>query len=333
MDIIQRQNRHLKHIVDDLLEVSRITTGRLQLRLARVAVSDVVQRAVEAARSTIEEHSHQLTVSLPTESIWLAADPARLEQVLVNLLTNAAKYTVAGGHIWLTARQDGGECVVQVRDTGVGIDPKLLPRIFDLFTQVEQSLDRSHGGLGIGLALVKRLTELHGGRVEVFSVVGQGSEFVVRLPIAPLEPLVPIVAMQSPVPVIVSIPPTPRSLRVLVVDDNADALLSLAMLLKISGHEVRTAEDGVTALQMSIEHLPDVVLLDIGLPGLNGYEVAKRIRQEATLSHVVLVAITGYGQQSDRSNALKAGFDHHLVKPIDVAKLELVLAAVSSQLT
>jgi CheY-like chemotaxis protein len=221
--------------------------------------------------------------------------------------------------------------VVQVRDTGVGIDEKLLPRIFDLFTQVEQSLDRSHGGLGIGLALVKRLTELHGGRVEVASVVGQGSEFVVRLPIASPAPLVPLGAAQPPVPATAGGQPTPRPLRILVVDDNADALLSLAMLLRISGHEVRTAQDGVSALQMSREQVPDVVLLDIGLPGLNGYEVAKRVRQEPTLSGVVLVAITGYGQESDRRLAEQAGFDHHLVKPIDVARLEALLATISDR--
>lgn len=323
--IMERQLGQVRHLVDDLLEVSRITTGRLQLRLARVDISDVVQRAVEVARPTIEEHSQQLTVALPPDSIWLDADSARLEQVLVNLLTNAAKYTVAGGHIWLTVRQDRGECVLQVRDTGVGIAPNLLPRIFDLFTQVEQSLDRSHGGLGIGLALVQRLTELHGGRVEVSSVVGQGSEFVVRLPIAP------VAALQPASPVAATGQSLPRPLRVLVVDDNLDALLSLAMLLRISGHEVRTASDGMAAVQEALEHLPEVMLLDIGLPGLNGYEVAKRIRQEPSLKGVVLVALTGYGQESDRRISQEAGFDHHLVKPADFGKLEEILASVSGR--
>ena len=321
--IIERQMGQLQHLVDDLLEVSRITTGRVQLRREPVAVSGIVEVAVETIRPLIEQRRHELTVSLPPEPIWLHADAARLEQVVVNLLTNAAKYTDEGGHVWLTVQQEGDECVLRVRDTGVGITPALLPRIFDLFTQAEQSLDRSQGGLGIGLALVHQLTELHGGRVEAASVLGQGSEFVVRLPVAPTDPLRP------PSPVTETGQPTTRPLRVLVVDDNVDLVLSFSMLLKALGHVVCTAHDGPTAVQAALDYRPDVVLLDIGLPGLNGHEVAKRLRQHPVLKNVVLVALTGYGQDADRQASRQAGFNHHLVKPARLEQLQQILATVS----
>ncbi len=325
--IIERQLGQLQHLVDDLLEVSRITTGRVQLRREPVVASDIVKGAVETARPLLEQRRHELTVSLPPEPIWLHADAARLEQVLVNLLTNAAKFTEEGGQVWLTAQREGDECVLRVRDTGVGITPALLPRIFDLFTQAERSLDRSQGGLGIGLALVHRLTGLHGGNVEAFSALGQGSEFVVRLPVMPNDtpqPTLPVAAISQP---------STRPLRVLVVDDNVDTTLSLSMLLKASGHHVQIAHDGLTAVQAALDHRPDVVLLDIGLPGLNGYEVAKRIRQQPVLQNVVLIAVTGYGQEADRKTSLQLGFDHHLVKPAEFSKLQQLLAAVSGKLT
>jgi PAS domain S-box-containing protein len=325
--IIERQLRQLQHLVDDLLEVSRITTGRVQIRREPVAVSGIVEVALETVRPLIEQRRHEVTVSLPSEPIWLNADAARLEQVVVNLLTNAAKYTEEGGHVWLTVQQEGDECVLRVRDTGIGITPALLPRIFDLFTQAERSLDRSQGGLGIGLALVQQLTELHGGKVEAASVLGQGSEFVVRLPVLPTDTL------QPALPVTETGQPTTRPLRVLVVDDNVDTVLSLSMLLKESGHDVRTAHDGPTAVQAALDYRPDVVLLDIGLPGLNGYEVAKRIRQHPALKNVVLVALTGYGQDSDRQASLQAGFNHHLVKPARLAEMLQILATVSEQVT
>jgi PAS domain S-box-containing protein len=325
--IIERQMKQLQHLVDDLLEVSRITTGRVQLRPAPVAVSDIVEVAVETVRPLIEQRQHKLTVSLPPKPIWLHADAARLEQVVVNLLTNAAKYTEEGGDVWLTVQQEGEECVLRVRDTGVGITPALLPCVFDLFTQADRSLDRSQGGLGIGLALVQRLTELHGGKVEAYSVLGQGSEFVVRLPVAPTD------TPQPPSPVTETNQPTTRPLRVLAVDDNVDTILSLSMLLKALGHDVRTAHDGLTAVQAAIDYRPDVVLLDIGLPGLNGYEVAKRIRQQPLLKNVVLVALTGYGQDADRQTSLQAGFNHHLVKPARLEQLQQILATVSEQVT
>lgn len=325
--IIERQMKQLQRLVDDLLEVSRITTGRVQLRRERVVVSRIVEGAVETVRPLIEQRFHELTVSVPPDPIWLHADVARLEQVLANLLTNAAKYTSEGGHIWVTVQQEADECVLRVRDTGAGISPELLPHIFDLFTQAERSLDRSQGGLGIGLALVQRLTQLHGGAVDAESEPGQGSEFIVRLPIAPQE------GAQPALPTSEHAEAASRPLRVLVVDDNVDTVLSFTMLLRASGHDVRTAYDGLTAVQAALDYQPDVVLLDIGLPVLNGYEVAKRIRQESTLRNVVLIALTGYGQETDRQEALQSGFNHHLVKPARLEQLQKILTTVSERVT
>ncbi len=322
--IIERQVTQLTRLVDDLMEVSRITSGKVELRLERVVVNAIVERAVETARPQIDQHKHELTVSLSPEPIWLYADAARLEQVVVNLLTNAAKYTDDGGRISLSVQQGGDECVLRVRDTGVGIAPELLPSIFDLFTQAERSLDRSQGGLGIGLALVQRLVELHRGRVEAISVLGQGSEFVVRLPVVLSE-----APKASPTPTKAA-PPTGPSLRVLVVDDNVDAVQSLGDLLKAYGHDVRTAHTGPTAVAAASDYNADVVLLDIGLPELDGYEVAKRIRQQPTHKNTVLVAMTGYGQESDRERSQAAGFNHHLVKPADFGKVLEILATVKA---
>jgi CheY-like chemotaxis protein len=271
----------------------------------------------------MEQRRHSLKLSLPSQPIWLTADAARLEQVVVNLLTNAAKYTDENGSIWLSVQQEGDEAVLRVRDSGVGINPALLPRIFDLFTQAERSLDRSQGGLGIGLCLVRRLVEMHRGRVEVFSSLGQGSEFIVRLPVAVTVELPPSPSTEK------TDPPGP-SLRVLVVDDNVDAVASLAMLLKANGHDVRTAHDGPATLDAARDYRPDVVLLDIGLPGMNGFEVAKRLRHQPNLSNVVLVAMTGYGQETDRQRSQEAGFDHHLVKPADFGKVQQILATVKA---
>jgi PAS domain S-box-containing protein len=324
--IIMRQMSQVQRLVDDLLEVSRITTGRVQLRLETTSIDGIVERAIETVRTLIEDHHHELSISLPAEPIQLHADTARLEQVIVNLLTNAVKYTDDGGQIWLSVEQQNNECVLRVRDTGVGITSTLLPHIFELFTQADRSLDRSQGGLGIGLALVQRLIELHGGKVEASSVVGQGSEFVVRLPVIQTES-----------------PPATNStmtlhseragltlgpLRILVVDDNVDAASGLAILLKASGHDVHTVHDGLAAVKAASTYLPDLVLLDIGLPGLNGYEVAKCIRRDPVLRDIILVASTGYGQESDRKTSLDAGFNHHLVKPASFEKLQQILATV-----
>ena len=321
--IIERQVGQLARIVDELLEVSRITTGRIQLHPTRIALRVVVENAVGTVRALIDQRQHQLTMSLPAQAVWVHADAARMEQVVVNLLTNAAKYTDPGGKIWLTLQPEGTEAVLRVRDTGVGIAPELLPRIFDLFTQAERSLDRAQGGLGIGLALVQRLVEMHGGTVGVSSVLGQGSEFVVRLP------LVPPPQSQPSAPPTVQAPPVGRSLRVMVVDDNVDTVATLALLVRESGHEVRTAYDGLAVLEAALDYRPHVVLLDIGLPGLNGLAVAKQLRQQPTLKQLVLVAMTGYGQESDRQRSREAGFDHHLVKPGDFGKVLQILATAA----
>ena len=322
--MIERQVTQMTRLIDDLMEVSRFTTGRVQLRLERVTVNGVVERALGTSRPLVDRHHHELAVSLPPEPIWLDADAARLEQVMVNLLTNAAKYTPDGGRIVLSVRREGDECVLRVRDTGVGIAPELLPHIFDLFTQAERSLDRSQGGLGIGLALVQRLVEMHRGRVEVISVLGQGSEFVVRLPVVLSE-----APNASPTPTETALPPGP-SLRVLVVDDNVDAAHSLGDLLKAYGHDVRTAHTGPTAVAAASNYNADVMLLDIGLPELNGYEVAKRIRQQPAHKNTMLVAMTGYGNEADRERSQDAGFDHHLTKPADFGKVLEILATVKA---
>lgn len=321
--IIERQLGQLTHLVNDLMEVSRITTGRVRLRRERVIISGVVEGALETVRPLFAQHRHEITVALPAEPIWLLADPARLEQVLVNLLTNAAKYTDDGGHVWLTVKQEDEACVVRVRDTGVGIAAELLPRIFDLFTQAERLMDRSEGGLGIGLCLVQRLVELHGGTVQASSTVGQGSEFVVRLPAMSRSAPRPAAAA----PELASALSGP--LRVLVVDDNIDMAESMAMLLKAAGHDVRTAYDGDKTLQAVLDYRPHAVLLDIGLPGLDGHEVAKRIRQQPDLQSVILVAMTGYGQETDRQASLAAGFNHHLVKPAEFKDVDRILTSIS----
>ena len=322
--IMQRQVGQLAHLIDDLLEVSRVITGRIQLHQERLEMRGIVERAIESARPLIDRCKHELSVSLPAEPIWLQGDPTRLEQVVVNLLNNAAKYTYEGGQIWLTAQQEGGEVVLFVRDTGVGIAPELLPRIFDLFTQADRTLDRSQGGLGIGLSLVQRLVELHGGTVEAHSVgLGQGSEFIVRLPALSLasESIAPIETAKQPA----------QTSRVLVVDDNMDAADMLVMMLQMSGHEVQAAYFGQTALEIAVEYQPDVVLLDIGLPDMDGYEVARHLRQQPQTKDVWLIAMTGYGQDSDRQRSQEAGFDHHLVKPVDPEKLQDLLATRAKQ--
>ena len=324
--IMERQLKHLKHLVDDLLEVSRITTGNVRLRLEQASLNSIVENAVDAANPLIAQHRHALTVSMPQAAVFVHADAARLERVLVNLLTNAAKYTSPGGLIWLTVENEpmvSGEqaampmVAIRVRDSGLGIAPELLPRIFDLFTQA----DRSQGGLGIGLSLVKQLVELHGGTVTVSSTLSRGSEFVVRLPVM-LAPAASALGDSARTP-------AKAQQRVLVVDDNVDNAQGLAMLLEMTGHATRLAHDGPAAVQAAIDYQPDVVLLDIGLPGLDGYKVAQRIRQQAGLENVVLGALTGYGQDSDRQRSQDAGFDHYLVKPADFSEIEKILVAVS----
>jgi CheY-like chemotaxis protein/two-component sensor histidine kinase len=325
--IIERQVGQLTHLVGDLLEVSRAITGRIQLCQEQVAVNSIVERALETARPLIDQRKHELTVSLPPDPIWLYADASRLEQVVTNLLTNAAKYTNEGGRIWLSVHQEGDKAVLRVRDTGLGIAPAFLPHVFDLFTQAQQSSDRSQGGLGIGLTLAKRLVEMHSGTIGVSSRLGQGSEFVVSLVVSPLGAM----SLKTQPPPTKIAEPTQRALRVLVVDDNVCATQILEMLVQEAGHLVRMAHTGPTALAAALDYRPDVMLMDIGLPELDGLEVAKRIRQEPLLRDIVLVAITGYGQESDRQRSQEAGFDHHLVKPADFEKMRQILAAVSEK--
>jgi len=320
--MIERQVAQLARLVDDLLEVSRVTTGRIHLQEQRIDFGGVVASAVESSRPQCGQKAQSIATALPTGPIWIYGDPMRLEQVVVNLLNNASKYTDRAGHIWVGLEQRGKEAVLRVRDNGIGIAPELLPRIFDLFTQADKSLDRSQGGLGIGLSLVQSLVTMHGGRVEALSTVGQGSEFIVRLPVmsSPGDP--------TPAPA-ADVERATHSLKVLVVDDNVDAAKGIARLLQAYGHETRVAHEGAAAMQAALEFVPDVVLLDIGLPVINGFQVAKWIRQELTLQNVVLVALTGYGQESDRQRTQDAGFDHHLVKPADFKAVQRILAEVA----
>ena len=323
--VLERQVGQLAHLIDDLLEVSRVITGRVQLHRERLEMRGIVERALESARSLIEQRRHELLVSLPAEPIWLQGDSTRLEQVVVNLLNNAAKYTDEGGQIWITVEQEGAEVVLRVWDTGVGISPELLPRIFDLFTQSDRTLDRSQGGLGIGLSLVQKLVELHGGTVEAHSAgLGRGSKFIVRLP--SLSP-----AGESIIARIETVKQPEQTSRVLVVDDNMDAADMLVMMLQMFGHETRAAYSGQTALETAVEYQPDVVLLDIGLPDMDGYQVARHLRQQPQTKDVRLIAITGYGQDSDRLRSQEAGCEHHLVKPVDPQKLQDLLTTSAKQ--
>jgi PAS domain S-box-containing protein len=319
--VMERQLHQLVRMIDDLLDVSRITRNKLRLRKERLELAKAVQGAVETSRPLIEAAGHELTVTLPAEPILVDADLTRLAQVFSNLLNNAAKYTERGGHIWLTVEREGSDAVVTVRDTGVGIPAEHLPHVFEMFSQVDRSLERSQGGLGIGLALVRSLVEMHGGSVEARSEgPGTGSEFVVRLPVVSERPA----QRQAPEGGCESKAAAARC-KVLVVDDNEDTAMSLSMMLQITGHDARTAHDGLQAVAVAGSYRPDVVLLDIGLPKLNGYEVARRIREEPWGKGVRLIALTGWGQEEDKQRSKEAGFDFHLVKPVEPAALEELL--------
>jgi PAS domain S-box-containing protein len=322
--VIERQVAQLVHLVDDLLDVSRVSRGKLELRRRRVLLSEVLAAAVETSQPAIDAHRHRLQVNQPVDPIWLDADLTRLAQVFSNLLNNSAKYMEPGGTIAMEASADGDSVVVAVRDTGIGIAPEMLPYVFDLFVQADRTLERAHGGLGIGLTLVRRLVELHDGSVTASSDgPGKGTQFVVRLPraaggdeaLAP-PPSVPVSAGSLPVR------------KILIVDDNKDAVDSLALLLSIVGQTVTTSRDGLDALAQFEQFSPEVVVLDIGLPGLNGYEVARRIRAMTLTPPPVLVALTGWGQEEDRRRTVEAGFDHHLVKPVDFDALKALLASL-----
>lgn len=323
-DVIDRQIDQMTHLIDDLLDMSRIRSGKIQLQLERVELDRVLHGAVEASRPLIDQAGHQLTVELPDEPVPLDGDVVRLAQVFCNLLNNAARYTPRGGRIVLSARCERGGVVVRVRDNGAGIPADMLHRVFDMYTQVDRSLERRRGGLGIGLTLVKKLVELHGGIIEAHSEgTGKGCEFAVWLPV-PVQVASPA---QQAAP---AEPATVRSSarRILVVDDNRDAADSLAMLLEGYGHEVRTSYDGQEGVRAARTFRPDLVFMDIGLPGLNGYDAARAIRSEPWSDRVTLVALTGWGQDEDRRKSRDAGFDHHLVKPIDLGDVQQVLTGV-----
>jgi signal transduction histidine kinase len=318
-DVMERQLLHLVRLVDDLLEVSRITRGKLELRKEIVDLSAIVRTAVETSRPLIDGARHELRVELPPEPLPLEADPVRLSQVVSNLLNNAAKYTPSGGHIVLSARRDGAEVVFSVKDDGSGIPKDMLPRVFDLFTQIPNTHGHTQGGLGIGLTLVKSLLGLHGGQVEAHSDgPGRGSEFIARLPLAPDATVSTASAADAAKPV-------PK--RILVVDDNRDAAEMLSMLLELLGAEISVVHDGQTALDALKSYRPSVVLLDLGLPDIDGYEVARRMRAEPEGRNATLVALTGWGRDEDRRRSKEAGIDHHLVKPIDLAALQGALEA------
>lgn len=323
-DMMERQVEHLVRLVDDLLDVSRVMRGKIELRRERVELAAVVARALETVQPLVDAQGHRLSVYLPSESLPIDADPVRLAQVVGNLLTNAAKYTEPAGRLWLTAAGDGDTVELRVRDTGIGIDPQMLPRIFELFVQVDHASTKAQGGLGIGLTLVKSLVEIHHGTVEARSEgLGRGSEFIVRLPKSVRAAGPPDHGVDQSLPV----GQAPASgYRLLVVDDNQDAADSLAMLLGLQGHDVRVASSGVTALEITKAYIPDVVFLDIGMPGMDGYEVARRLRQQRGMETVVLAALTGWGQKEDRRRTSEAGFNHHLVKPPEPKAIEAVLA-------
>jgi signal transduction histidine kinase len=314
-NVIERQAQHLTRLVDDLLDTARITQGKITLRKETIELMNVIGRAMETSRPFIEAHGHQLSLSLSQEPLRIEGDLVRLAQAISNLLNNAAKYTEEGGHIWLTAERVETEVVLRVRDNGMGISETLLPHIFDLFSQANRSLDRSEGGLGVGLAIVRSLVKMHGGRVEAFSAgSGQGSEFVVYLPMLTKEAqsreIIPATSAGHA--------PAPRARRrILVVDDNVDSAQCMELLLKIDGHEVYVAHDGRAAIDTAQMFHPQVVLLDIGLPKMDGYEVAKRLREWPEMQKAVLIALTGYGRAEDHRMSAQAGFDYHLTKPVN----------------
>jgi signal transduction histidine kinase/ActR/RegA family two-component response regulator len=325
-EVIERQVAHMSRLLDDLLDVSRITHGTLELKRSRSELTLVLGTAIEAARPILDSKHHTLSLDLPKQSVRLEADPVRLAQVFSNLLINAAKYTDAGGSIELRATRAGSGVVVAVRDNGIGISADMMPRLFTLFSQAPAALGRSEGGLGVGLALARGLVALHGGRLEARSDgPGRGSEFIVHLPVAVAASEV------SQVEVSADGPATDAGLKILVVDDSLDAADTCATVLELSGHEVQTAYSGRRALELARTFRPHALLLDIGLPDVNGYELARTIRAAPWAEGMVLIAVTGWGQDEDRRRALEAGFDHHLTKPIAAETLESLLQSLGSE--
>jgi signal transduction histidine kinase len=329
--MMDRQVRHMVRLVDDLLDVSRISRDALQLQRARLDLATVVHAAAEACAPTIAARGHRLETRLPAVAAWVDGDATRLTQVLANLLDNAAKYTPPGGRIGIEVRVDGEHAEVAVTDSGVGIASEMLPRVFDMFARVEPAAAASQGGLGIGLALSRRLVELHGGELVAQSAgPGQGSRFAWRLPRVPA----PVQARVAAPPAAPAVAPSPapgpapaRSRRILVVDDNVDAAESLAAMLDLDGHRVRAVFDGPSALALAEEMQPEIALLDVGMPGMDGHELARRLGARPWARGLVLVAVTGWGQEGDRRRSAEAGFHHHLVKPVDPADLDAIIRA------
>ena len=323
--MMERQLGQMVRLIDDLLDVSRISRGKFELRKERIELTTAIKSAVDTAQPLIDAAGHRLSVTPSPQPIYLDADPVRLAQVFSNLLNNAAKYMERGGRIWLTVAPEDHEVVVSVRDTGIGIPAEALPGIFDMFAQVDHSLEKAQGGLGIGLTLVKQLLEMHGGRIEARSDgVGKGAEFIARLPVVAAAP-------RREVANTVEGPPTRiATCRILVADDNRDAAESMSMVLRLMGNEVRTVHDGLQAVEEAAAFRPDLVLLDIGMPRLNGYDAARRIRAERWGRSIMVVAMTGWGQEEDKRRAAEAGFDRHFTKPVNPAVLEQLIAGLRS---
>jgi len=320
-EVMARQVSQIVRLIDDLLDLSRVSRGIIELRRMRLPIGVVIRDAVETSRPLIEAAGHELVVDMDDDALMLDVDPTRIVQVVANLLNNAAKFTPRGGRIELRTSRDGGCAVVSVRDNGSGIPPAMLDRVFDMFTQVDRTHTQTGAGLGIGLTLVRRLAEMHGGTVEARSEgPGTGSEFIVRLPLAAAaEP--PAAPGRTPA----AAEPPAKRLRILVADDNVDAASILAMMMELMGHETRIANDGQTALDIAREFRPDAMVLDIAMPGLGGHEVARSIRKEPWGAAVLLIAASGWGQAGDRQQSLEAGFDHHLVKPVEFETLDQLL--------
>jgi signal transduction histidine kinase len=325
-DMMDRQLTHLLRLVDDLMDVSRVSQGKIELRKARIALSDVLKAAVEASNPLITTGAHELVLDLPDAPVWLDADLTRLSQVVSNLLNNAAKYTPEGGKLVLSARRGGDEVLISVSDNGIGIPSEMLPRVFDLFTQVRGNLDRSRGGLGIGLALVKQLVEMHEGVIVAESAgPGKGSSFRLRLPMVEV----------APAPSVAAEPPSPASrqdarLKVLVVDDNFDVAQTTGWMIEAIGHDYRLVHESKLAVRTAGEYRPDAILLDINMPGMDGYAVCKALRAQALFDDTAIIAQTGWGQTQDRACAGESGFDDHLVKPVNMDRLEQLLAGIQS---
>lgn len=328
-EMMERQLDHLVHLVNDLLDLARINTGKIEIRKTRALLKDIVLAAVETALPDMKAKHQDFSVQIPDEPIWLDADVNRLAQVISNVLTNARKYTPANGRIALSVRQEGDEAVIAVADTGIGIPAESLPSIFDIFMQVGHDIDHSQGGLGIGLSLVKRLTEKHGGTVSAFSAgPGCGATFTIRLPMAPSEPEKKVAAQEDANMEAAK----QRPMRILIADDNQDAADLIRKLLEIRGHVIETAPDGKTALDTARKFMPDLALLDIGMPVMNGYELARVLRALPQFRSICLVAVTGWGTKEDKDRTRAAGFDHHLVKPVDFQTLDRLIAVIQSSL-